>query len=87
MVGFNINLKNNQCFYHFTWNCITVGTRARVTYVWNLEEKKMKYPNMKKKILSKGRLTDINNTQKKECADQNKDVHSIIYNSQDTEAT
>ena len=49
----------------------------------------MKYPKMKKKkkILSKGRLTDINNTQKKECADQNKDVHSIIYNSQDTEAT
>lgn len=47
----------------------------------------MKYSNMKKKILSEGRRTDINNTQKTECADQNKDIHSIIYNSQDTEAT
>ena len=49
MLGFNINLKNNQFFYHFTWNCTTVGTRARVTCVWNLEERKMKYPKMKKK--------------------------------------
>lgn len=47
----------------------------------------MKYPIMGEKILSKGRVTDINNTQKKECADQNKDILSIIYNSQDTEAT